>query len=197
MAVESCSLMLLIAFATVPCCRVGGTRIDVAPAIETTETLYFSGSALTNAMAAALAASSRFGATSVACIDSEASMTSTIVARSRGTFTSVVGWAKAVVSVTRLSSDSATARWRRHCDWRGMTTSSIEVFVKRMPRRFLRRLASTYAATSSGTTTRISIRVGAAKLELAEERPDVAEDVERGHRVTPCGGACSMLATRR
>ncbi len=68
-------------------------------------------------------------------------MTRTTVARSRGTSTSVLGRAKAAVRVIRLSSDNATARCRRHWDWRGTTTSSMEVLVKRMPRRFLRRVA--------------------------------------------------------
>ena len=88
-----------------------------------------------------MAAASRFGATSVACIDCEASITITTVARSRGTSICVLGWANAAVSVTRLSSESATARCRRHCDCFGTTTSSIEVLVKRMPRRFFRRVA--------------------------------------------------------
>ena len=82
-----------------------------------------------------------------------------------------------------------------------MTTSSIEVLVKRMPRRFLRRLASTYAATSSGMTTRISIRPGAAKVSWLKKDhaspKTLSGDEVRAHRVTPCGGACSMLATRR
>ena len=74
-------------------------------------------------------------------MDSEAASTITTVARSRGTSTSVFGRANAAVSVTRLSRDSATARCRRHCDCLGTTTSSIEVLVNRMPRRFLRREA--------------------------------------------------------
>ena len=76
-------------------------------------------------------------------MDRDASSTSTTVARSRGTSTSVLGRANAAVSVIRLSSDSATARWRRHCDCLGTTTSSIEVLVNRIPRRFLRREAKT------------------------------------------------------
>ncbi len=116
MAVDSCSWMLLIAFSTVLCAVVGGTRIDTDPAIETTETLYLSGRSVTKSTAACLAASSRLGWTSVACIDSEASMTNTTVARSRGTSTWVLGRAKAAVRVIRLSSERATATWRRHCD---------------------------------------------------------------------------------
>jgi hypothetical protein len=76
-------------------------------------------------------------------MDRDASITSTTVARSRGTSTWVLGRAKAAVNVIRLSSDSATATWRRHCDCLGTTTSSIEVLVNRMPRRFFRRMAKT------------------------------------------------------
>ena len=72
-------------------------------------------------------------------MDSDASITSTTVARSRGTSIWVFGRAKAAVRVIRLSSDKATARCRRHWDCLGTTTSSIEVLVKRIPRRFLRR----------------------------------------------------------
>ena len=74
-------------------------------------------------------------------MDSEASITSTTVARSRGTSTWVFGRANAAVRVIRLSSERATARCRRHCDCLGTTTSSIEVLVNRIPRRFLRREA--------------------------------------------------------
>ena len=72
-------------------------------------------------------------------MDSEASITRTTVARSRGTSTWVFGRANAAVRVIRLSSESATARCRRHCDCCGTTTSSIEVLVNRIPRRFFRR----------------------------------------------------------
>ena len=88
-----------------------------------------------------MAASSRLGFTSVACIDCDASITITTVARSRGTSICVLGRANAAVRVIRLSSESATATWRRHCDCFGTTTSSIEVLVNRMPRRFFRRVA--------------------------------------------------------
>ena len=125
----------------------------------------------------------------MACIDSDASITITTVARSRGTSTSVLGRANAAVRVTRLSSDSATARCRRHWDCFGTTTSSIEVLVNRMPRRFFRRVAKMYAATSSGMTSRMSSRSGDRNASWAPG--------QRDHFVTPWGGACSMLATRR
>ena len=140
MAVESCSLIELIAVAyrVVLQGSAGPGSKETFPAIETTETLYLSGSSFTKSIAAFLAASSRVGGTSTAAIDCEASITSTTVARSRGTSIWVVGWANAAVRVIRLSSDSATATWRRHCDCLGTTTSSIEVLVNRIPRRFLR-----------------------------------------------------------
>src|ERR671912_2271976 len=131
-AVDSCSVMVLIAFSTVLWASVGGTRMFGLPDIDTTATLYFSGRLSTNATAACLAAASRLGWTSVASIDSEASITTTIVARSRGTSTWVLGCANAAVRVIRLNNESATATWRRHCDCLGTTTSSIEVLVKRM-----------------------------------------------------------------
>jgi hypothetical protein len=55
--------------------------------------LYFSGRLFTKAIAACFAAASRLGWTSVA-IESDASITTTIVARSRGTSTWVFGRAK-------------------------------------------------------------------------------------------------------
>ena len=82
-AVESCSLILLMAVSTVLCAVVGGTRIAAEPAIDTMDTLNFSGSWRTKSIAAFFAASSRVGLTSVACMDCEASITSTTVARSR------------------------------------------------------------------------------------------------------------------
>ena len=61
---------------------VGAARTALDPAKETTPTLTVSGSSSTNAVAAAFAASSRFGGTSVAAIEPEMSMATTTVARS-------------------------------------------------------------------------------------------------------------------
>ncbi len=91
-----------------------------------------------------MAASSRFGFTSVACIDCEMSITSTTVARSLGIMSTPLGRAHAAVSVTSEASDSATARCRRHCDClRHHLRHRTVVLVKRIPVRFLRRTAQT------------------------------------------------------
>src|SRR5919112_4869081 len=108
-AVEGCGWRASIAAVTAPRSSVGGTRVVAVPANETSETLNFGGSVFTNADAAALAASIRFGATSVASIDSDTSIVTTIVARSRGTDTWSLGLAKASVRVNRLRMDSPTA----------------------------------------------------------------------------------------
>ena len=69
------------------------------PANDTSATLNFGGSELTNCSAADFAASSRFGCHVGGLIDSETSMVTTIVARSRGTYTSPLGLANASVKV--------------------------------------------------------------------------------------------------
>ena len=84
-AVEGWGCRPWMAAVTAPRSSVGGTRVVALPANETTATLNFGGSELTNDSAADFAASNRFGATSVAIIDSETSIVTTIVARSRGT----------------------------------------------------------------------------------------------------------------
>src|SRR3954467_5284145 len=104
---------------------VGGTSVVAVPAKDTTATLNFGGSAVTKPPAADLAASSRFGWTSVASIDSDTSIVTTIVARSRGTDTSPFGFAYATVSVSRLRIDSPTATCRSQVRSRGITRSNI------------------------------------------------------------------------
>ena len=111
-AVDGCGCSAWMAAVTAPRSRVGGTRVVAVPAKETSATLNFGGSEVTNAAAADLAASSRFGSTSVASIDSETSMVTTIVARSRGTDTWSFGLANASVRVSRLRIDSPTATCR-------------------------------------------------------------------------------------
>ena len=109
----------------------------------TTATLYCSGSDLMNSVDSFWAASRRLGAMSLAAIDRDTSITTTMVARSRGTFSTPFGRAHARISVTRLSSDSATARCLRHCDCFGTTAASTDVLVKRMPVRLRRASAHT------------------------------------------------------
>ncbi len=65
-----------------------------------------------NDFAAACAAASLLGATSVACIESDTSITRTTVARLRGTFASACGPASATVSSATAMSSAAAGRWR-------------------------------------------------------------------------------------
>jgi hypothetical protein len=63
-----------------------------------------------NCLAAACAASIRVGATSAACIDSDTSIASTTVARSRGLRTRIDGWARLTTSASMPVSSVAAAR---------------------------------------------------------------------------------------
>lgn len=130
-AVDSASSSPSIDRCTVARSVVGGTMMDAVPAKLTSETLNFDGSWLTKFFADFFAASSRFGSTSVAIIDSETSIATTMVARSRGTLTSSLGCANATTQVAADSSASPTARCRRHCGRRGATRSSSAMLVKR------------------------------------------------------------------
>ena len=114
-----------MAAVTAPRSRVGGTTVVAVPANVTRETLNFGGSEFTNAAAAVLAASSRLGSTSLASIDSDTSMVTTMVARSRGTATWSFGLAKASVRVSRLRIDRPTATCRTQVRSRGMTRSNM------------------------------------------------------------------------
>lgn len=143
---------------------VGGSRTAGLPDMLTTATLYCGGNPLTNSVESCFAASSLLGLTSVASIERDTSITMTIVARSRGTFSTPFGRAHAATSVMRLSSDIATARCRRHCDCRGITAFSTDVFVKRMPVRFFRRVAQMYSSTSSGISAHHHRRSGLRKF---------------------------------
>ena len=69
---------------------VGDTSTAAVPANDTSPRLTPGVSWSANDLAAACAAASRFGATSVACIDSDTSMASMTVARLRGTRASAV-----------------------------------------------------------------------------------------------------------
>src|SRR4051812_35374216 len=125
MAVDGWGRRLSIAAVTAPRSSVGGTSVVALPAKDTTATLNLGGSEFTNCTAADLAASSLLGATSVAIIDSETSMVTTTVARSRGTATWSLGFANANVKVIRLRIDKPTARCRSQVRSRGMTRSNM------------------------------------------------------------------------
>ena len=64
---------------------VGGILMSAVAAKDTSATLKLSGSESTNSLAPSFAASSLVGVTSVAIIERDTSMTTTTVARSRGT----------------------------------------------------------------------------------------------------------------
>ena len=108
---------------------VGGSFTEGLPDRATIARLYLAGRLLAKSSDSCLAASIRFGFTSVARIDWLTSITSTIVARSRGTRSTPFGRAHAITIATRLSSVIATARCRRHCDCFGITAPNTAVFV--------------------------------------------------------------------
>ena len=124
-AVEGAGSRASIAAVTEPLSRVGGTTVVALPAKVTRATLNFGGSEFTNCTAAPLAATSRLGSTSSASMDSEMSMVTTTVARSRGTDTWSLGLAKATVRVSRLRIDRPTATCRSQVRSRGMTRSNM------------------------------------------------------------------------
>ena len=122
---------------------VGSARTAVVPEKVTTPTLKVSGSPSTNVAAAARAASSRFGATSVASIERETSIATMTVARSWGTRMSISGRAVATARVTRARTKAAAGACRRHPGRSGATESSIGREAKRTAYRCRRRWART------------------------------------------------------
>ena len=110
---------------------VGATTTDADLEKVTSPTLKRSGSRSTKAPAACLAASIRLGATSVACIELETSTATITVARSRGTCTSAVGFAKPTTSRPSMARNAAAGACRRQPGRRGATLSSRARLVKR------------------------------------------------------------------
>src|SRR5215210_3851900 len=110
---------------------VGATRTWAVPEKDTRPTLSRGGTRSMNVSAAALAARSRVGSTSVASMDRETSMAITIVARSLGTLVALVGWAKAVTRVARARRKAAAGSWRRHPGRRGATERRSSRLVNR------------------------------------------------------------------
>ena len=78
-----------------------------------------------------MAASSRFGGTSVACHRAEVSIATITVARSKGTRSATSGRAAARPSGDSASSTQAAGRCRRQPGGRGTTVSSIGRVAKR------------------------------------------------------------------
>lgn len=85
----------------------------------------------TNFLPASCATCRRLGDTSVASIDSDTSITSTTVARLRGTFCTEVGPAAAMVSSTKPTSISAIGAWRIGFGRAGATFSSTDMLENR------------------------------------------------------------------
>ena len=83
--------------------------------------MIFGGMMSRKILAASLAASIRLGSTSVAIIDSEVSMARMTVARSRGTFSSRAGRARATTMQASPSTSAMAGTWRRHPGVRGAT----------------------------------------------------------------------------
>src|SRR3954447_21773603 len=93
-------------------------------------------------LAAFSAAARRVGSTSVAIIEPEWSVTSTIEALSIGLVALILGLARATESGTIAASASSAGRWRRQAGMTGIAPSSEEAAGKRManlPARPLRR----------------------------------------------------------
>jgi hypothetical protein len=110
---------------------VGATRTVASPENETRPTFSGWGMRSTNEDAAVCAAAMRVGETSVACIESDTSMATMIVARSRGTRVTRVGLATATTRLARASRSAAAGTCRRQPGRAGATLSSSARLVKR------------------------------------------------------------------
>jgi hypothetical protein len=130
-AVDSCNCSRSIAVLTWPWSFVGDTTTVALLANDTSERLNDRGNSSTNSFAASLAAVNRSGSMSVACIDSDTSMASTMVARSSGSFTSVAGLAMPTESVSRHSTNALAATCRRQPGLLGAMDCSSAMLVKR------------------------------------------------------------------
>ena len=110
MAVPSPGFSVSSAVATSALSSVGATPTAARVANETTPTRNFSGTSSRNVFAAMRAASRRVGSTSVAFIEREESIASTIVASSRGTLTVACGRATPTIMNTSATSSTSGGR---------------------------------------------------------------------------------------
>ena len=138
-----------------------------------------SGASSRKRSAAERAASSRSGATSVAVIEREVSVTSTTEACSTGTATVVSGRASAITRPATESASRALGTWRRQRAAAGAARAATEAPGKRMAYRRRRRWASRCRATPAGTASRPSRKSGAAKL-IRRPRARLAVGARRG-----------------
>lgn len=120
-----------MALTTAAWSSVGVAEMLVVELNATRPTAKVFGRSWTNCAAAAFAASSRSGETSVARIEPLVSSATTTVAFSRGTFTSAAGRAKPVVSAAIVRIMREAGRWRRQPGRRGMTPSTRPGSAKR------------------------------------------------------------------
>jgi hypothetical protein len=122
---------------------VGETSTAAVPAKDTSPRLTPGVSWSANCLAAACAAASRVGATSVAFIDSDTSITSITVARLRGTFAMACGPASATVSTASAAISAIAGRCRHRPGRFGATDSSSSRLVNRTTSRRRRRSSHT------------------------------------------------------
>ena len=114
-AVPSRGFRVSIASSSLAWSAVGSTSgLRAADANDTIPTRIPAGSCFTNEWAAALAASSRVGATSVAFMEPETSMARMTVESSRGTARTIVGRASPITRNAMATRYSAAGTWRRH-----------------------------------------------------------------------------------
>ena len=116
-----------------------------------------------NCLAASCAAASRLGATSVARIDCDTSITSITTARLRGIRTSLVGPAIAMVNSTSDKTSRIAGRCRHREGRLGATLSSSSMLAKRSIRRCRASCSTTYSATSARITSRNRKNQGCSK----------------------------------
>ena len=132
------SAALSRARSTVGLCTASALSSNTTPPTRTR-----SGTLSRNASPAARAATSRDGATSVACIEPEWSMASTIAARSAGTATLICGRASAAIRPAMASAASSSGAWRRQPGRRGTADAATAGAANAAAPRRRRRSPST------------------------------------------------------
>ncbi len=163
----SCSASI----AAVSRCRsvVGSTSAETVPLNEISPTSMSASTASTKSAPACLAASSRFGATSSASIDSETSNNRMIFPAAFGRVTErSTGWAAANTPIVSAASCTPATAWRRHPGRLGAICSSISICVKRTVLAARRRWAKRYATTRPATISNSHSRSGARKSQLID-----------------------------
>jgi hypothetical protein len=143
---------------------VGDWRTRACWLNATTPTLIRPGTLLTKRRAARLAATSRLGSTSVAVIEPDTSVASTIDARSTGTATVRCGLAAARTRRASARASAAIGAWRRQRGLRGATDGWRRGAAKAAAAAWRRRCSARYHAARTGRARRPSRTTGSAKL---------------------------------